>query len=81
MTDRHPDKDINASISYALEKDWRLKKGKGHCWARLLCPQNDRTGCQISVWSTPKNAGYHASHIVRMVDKCDCGIEVNDQDL
>ena len=74
MNKRHPSKEIQAAIEFALGHDWRVekRKGKGHCWARLYCPHNDRTGCKISIWSTPRSAFNHARQIVRMVEKCKC---------
>ena len=53
---RHPSKEIEAAIQYAEEHGWicSLVK-KGHAWGRLKCPVGDRSGCQMSVWSTPQN--------------------------
>jgi len=57
----HPKKEIEEAVKYAEKKGWRFRKGSGHCWGRLICKQKDSSGCQISVWSTPKNEGNHAS--------------------
>lgn len=83
MSGRHPDKDIQSAIEYALSVNWRLKKktGKGHAWGVLFCPQSDRTGCRISIWTTPRNAYNHADQIARKVAKCDCGMTENDKDI
>ena len=43
---------------------------KGHAWGRLYCVHHDRDGCMVSVWSTPRSAGYHARALVRAVDRC-----------
>jgi hypothetical protein len=45
------------------ERTWSLL-------GRLLCPRNDREGCQLSVWSTPKNPQNHANAIMRAVGRC-----------
>jgi hypothetical protein len=51
---RHPDKDIEAAVSYAESCGWVCTISKrGHAWGRLRCPYGQRGGCQFSVWSTP----------------------------
>jgi hypothetical protein len=70
MRPRHPNKEIEDAVSYVEALGWRFIKGKGHGWARLLCPRNDRDGCQISVWSTPRNPQNHAKDIKRVADRC-----------
>lgn len=72
---RHTDKDIEAAITYAELKGWRIEMRSGHAWGRMYCPFNDaqcRCGefCVASIWSTPKSAGNHAKQIRRIVDKC-----------
>src|SRR5436305_1135416 len=52
---RHPKKEIEAAIQYALGRGWRWRDAGGHATIRLLCPHAQQGGCQISVWSTPKN--------------------------
>jgi hypothetical protein len=66
----HPNKEIRAAIAYALSRGWRLVKCSGHAWGRLFCGRGDRSGCQISVWSTPRDPDVHAEQIRRAVDKC-----------
>jgi hypothetical protein len=69
---KHPNKEIRAAIDYALTKGWRLRTGNGqsHCWGILYCPANERGGCSVSVFSTPKNP-YSAARIIRQkADKC-----------
>jgi hypothetical protein len=70
MRPRHPTKEVEAAVSEAELLGWRFVKGKGHGWGRLLCPKNDREGCQISVWSTPRNAEDHAKDIRRSIGRC-----------
>ena len=72
---RHPDKDVEAAIAHAEDCGWRVVPGKNHAKFKLLCPQNDPTGCIIFVWATPKNPGNHARDIMRAIHKCDCGDE------
>jgi len=65
---RHPNKEVDDAVEYALSKGWTLRK-QGH-WGRLYCAQADRDGCQVGVNGTPRNAGAHAKQIVRAVDRC-----------
>jgi len=68
----HPNKEIEGAIQYAESKGWRYKSSgnSAHAWGRLLCPYEDRDGCSLSVWSTPKNTVNHAKQIRRIVDRC-----------
>ena len=69
---RHPNKDIEAAVTYAESEGWRyVKAGKSaHVWCRLLCEFSDREGCRVSVNSTPKSPHHHAAKIVKVVDGC-----------
>lgn len=67
---RHPSKDIEESVQHAEAHDWVWIKTKGHAWGKLLCPFHDRDGCQIFIWSTPRNPDSHARSIKRDVDRC-----------
>lgn len=69
---RHPKQVIEAAIQYAESKGWRFKKaGKSaHAWGRLLCPEASSEGCQMSIWSTPRDIEKHAKQIRRKVDSC-----------
>ncbi|HEV8716322.1 MAG TPA: hypothetical protein VGX03_26300 [Candidatus Binatia bacterium] len=67
---RHPDKDVEAAVKFAEANGWRYKPAGGHAWGRLQCSWNQRGGCQMSVWSTPRNGGNHARQIWRRVKKC-----------
>jgi len=68
---RHPADAIDKAVQYAEQLGWQVVMSKkGHAWGRLLCPHSSRTGCMISVWSTPRNADNHARHIRRRVDSC-----------
>jgi len=50
----HPDKDIEAAVSFAEARGWRYVPSSGHAWGRLFCPGGQRGDCKISVWSTPR---------------------------
>ena len=79
---RHPKKAVEAAVAFAEARGWRWRKGEGHCWGRLKCTRSDRTGCQISVNSTPRNAEDHARAILRYVSHCDhAGKEFEDGDV
>lgn len=69
---KHPNKEIETAIQYAEDQGWRYKEpGKSaHAWGKMLCPLQDRAGCRMSVWSTPRNADIHAKQICRCVDEC-----------
>lgn len=70
MSDRHKDKDIQAAVEYAQLRGWRLFVGGSHAWGFLNCPHEERDGCRISIWSTPRNPTNFARRIVRTVDAC-----------
>jgi hypothetical protein len=71
MRSAHPNKEIEAAVAEAEANGWSFRKGRGHCWGRLLCPKNDRDGCQLSVWSTPRVPEHHARAILRAVNRCE----------
>jgi hypothetical protein len=68
----HPNKEIEKAIQYAESKGWRYKKagGSAHAWGRLLCPLQNREGCGMSIWSTPRSPDTHAKQIRKRVDSC-----------
>lgn len=65
---KHPKPEVEEAVQYAEDKKWTWRK-LGH-WGRLFCPQADQDGCQVGVFSTPKNAGNHARQIKRAIDRC-----------
>ena len=67
---RHPKPAIEKVIEYAEQLGWRVELSGGHAWGRLFCPFCSRTGCIISVWSTPRNADNHARQIRKVIDSC-----------
>lgn len=70
---KHPNKEIEVAIRYAEAKGWRYKPAghSAHAWGRLLCPYQDRKGCSMSVWSTPRDNTIHAWQIIQRVEACE----------
>lgn len=68
----HPNKVIEEAIIYAESLGWRYKKvgNSAHAWGRLLCPVEERAGCSLSIWSTPRSAETHAKQIRKRVIAC-----------
>jgi hypothetical protein len=69
---RHPDKDIEAAVSFAIASGWHYVLSNGHAWCKLYCPNGQRShhGCILQVWFTPKNPHRFAQQIWRRVKKC-----------
>ncbi|AGA28633.1 hypothetical protein Sinac_4444 [Singulisphaera acidiphila DSM 18658] len=67
---RHPKKEIDAAVQYALDRGWSLTMSNGHAWGKLQCPHHDRDGCTANVYSTPRVPEDHAAHIRKKVDRC-----------
>ena len=42
----------------------------GHRWGVMRCGEASRSGCQMSIWSTPRNAGIHARQLRRFIERC-----------
>lgn len=72
MAKKHPNKHIAQAIQYALKKGWTIKEAgnSAHAFGILLCPSQSRSGCKISIFSTPRNPENHAKQIKKIVDKC-----------
>ncbi|TDN52035.1 hypothetical protein EC843_103466 [Buttiauxella sp. JUb87] len=74
----HPNKDIEAALSYAECQGWRVQPGGSHCWGKMYCPWNDKAcrcgefciSCISCIWSTPRSAYNHARQIRLVVDNC-----------
>jgi len=69
---RHPKQEIEDAVAYAESLGWRWNKLTGHGWGMLLCENNNRDGCRIFVYQTPKSPGGAAKSIRRAVDRCEC---------
>jgi hypothetical protein len=72
VADRHPKKEIQSTIEYALQRGWRFIKAgpHAHIYGKLYCPKTARDGCRINVYSTPRSPTNHANHIRRRIDRC-----------
>ena len=70
----HANKEIDAALDFAVSKGWTIVKAgpHAHAWGRMLCPNHSREGCQVSIWSTPRNPQNHAKGLRRAVDRCVC---------
>ena len=67
----HPKQDVEAAITYATTRGFRLRLSKrGHSYGTLYCPLADREGCRIRVASTPKNARSEMNRIIAAIHKC-----------
>jgi len=67
---RHPDKVIEAALTYARHNNWTVIKsagGSAHAWGVMRC----HGSCpQVSIYSTPRVPENHARALRRAVDKC-----------
>jgi hypothetical protein len=68
---------VEDAVAYAEARQWTWR-ALGH-WGRLFCPHADRGGCQVGVFSTPKNAGNHARQIIRAIERCPHAKEATDE--
>ncbi|TMD14933.1 MAG: hypothetical protein E6J00_04265 [Chloroflexi bacterium] len=69
MRSRHSDKEVESALRYAELRGWTVLVGRSH-WAIIRCPERSPSGCQASVWSTPRSPVNHARQIRRAVDRC-----------
>ncbi len=69
---KHTCKEIENAIQHAEKLHWRYKAAghSAHAWGRLLCPLENKDGCSMSIWSTPRSPEAHAKQIRRRVDLC-----------
>lgn len=70
----HQNKEIESALSYAESKGWRVIKAssKAKPWGQMLCELADRSGCRLSIHSTPRVPEHHAVKIRKTVDNCSC---------
>lgn len=68
---RHPKPAVENAVCYAEALGWRVTHPASHAWGRLFCPEASRSGCIVSVWSTPSNEDNHARQLRRFIDRCD----------
>ncbi len=66
---RHPKKAIEAALTMAEASGWMIEPRSGHAWGIMRCPAGERGGCQVSIWSTPRNADNHAKQLTKECDQ------------
>jgi len=68
---RHPKEDVDAALAAAEEAGWTvIPTSSGHRWGVMRCGEASRSGCQISIWSTPRSPDTHAKQIRRALNRC-----------
>lgn len=68
---RHPKKDVEQALRFAEENGWQVRPtASGHRWGEMTCGLAGHDSCRVSIWSTPKNPGNHASRLRRKVRNC-----------
>jgi hypothetical protein len=72
VPDRHPKKEVADAVEKLRDGGWRVEPRSGHVWGRAYCPHGC---CQISVNSSPQNAGNHAKKLARALERCPGEVE------
>ncbi|MDE0055133.1 MAG: hypothetical protein OXP28_07200 [Gammaproteobacteria bacterium] len=68
---KHPKKEVEAALIEAEAAGWIVvRTSSAHRWGVMRCPEASRSGCQYSIWSTPRSSGNHARHLLRMLRNC-----------
>lgn len=68
---RHPKKEIEGALRDAEAAGWTVTATpSGHRWGVIRCGETNRSGCQMSIWSTPRNTGIHARQVRRFIARC-----------
>ena len=76
---RHPKKDVETALAQAEAAGWCVTPtSSGHRWGVMRCRKGDRSGCQVSIWSTPRNTVAHAEQLRRRVGNCPHGREASE---
>ncbi|MDE0179113.1 MAG: hypothetical protein OXP36_11005 [Gammaproteobacteria bacterium] len=71
---RHPRKEVEKALADAESAGWTvISTSAGHRWGYMLCSEASRSGCRVSIWSTPKNSGNHAKQLRRALHRCQHG--------
>lgn len=64
---RQPKKEVEQALRLAETIGWTVTPtAAGHRWGKASCGR----GCTESMWSTPRNAGNHANHLLRRIAAC-----------
>lgn len=68
---RHPKKEVEEALADAEAAGWTvMPTATGHRWGYMRCCEASRSGCEASVWSTPRNPGNHAKQLRRAIERC-----------
>ena len=68
---KHPKKEVESALSDAESAGWTVTPTQsGHRWGVIRCGVEGPSGCQISIWSTPRNTGNHAKQLRRFIARC-----------
>ena len=68
---RHPKKEVEDALTQLEEAKWTITAtSSGHRWGVARCSESNRAGCQVSIWSTPRNPGSHARQLLQKLDRC-----------
>ena len=67
---RHPNKEIEAAVKHAEDRGWRVFSGGSHAHWFLYCPEQNRNGCRVPVYLTPRDPENHAKRVRRRIDGC-----------
>ena len=64
-------KDVEAALVELEEAGWTVTPtSSGHRWGVARCGEASRSGCQVSIWSTPRSPGNHAQQLRRTLERC-----------
>ena len=76
MRAKHPKKEVESALVDGEAAGWTvIPTPSGHRWGVMRCGEASRSGCRVSVWSTPRNAGHHAKQIRRFIRRCPHGFD------
>ena len=68
---RHPKKEVEAALAELEDAGWTVApNASGHRWGVARCAESSRSGCQVSIWSTPRSPDNHARQLRRVRDRC-----------
>lgn len=68
---RHPRKEVEGALRDAQRAGWTVTpKSSGHRCGVMRCGESSRSGCQVSIWSTPRNCWAHAGQLRRFLGRC-----------
>jgi len=68
---RDSKKEVEDALTEAERAGWTvIPTSSGHRWGVMRCGEASRSGCQVSIWSTPRNPGNHARQLCRALERC-----------